>query len=78
MHNFFENLTSEGRQQHGRFIRNDQINVTHAFSSCVFQTDSVFFLTEKSSCLLSFSLVDERISQQAIAQLIRDPRYLRF
>ena len=29
-------------------------------------------------CLLSFSLIGERISQQAIAQLIGDPRYLRF
>ena len=29
-------------------------------------------------CLLSFSLIRERISQQAIAQLIGDPRYLRF
>jgi hypothetical protein len=28
--------------------------------------------------LLSFSLIGERISQQAIAQLIGDPRYLRF
>ena len=26
---------------------------------------------------LSFSLIGERISKQAIAQLIRDPRYLR-
>jgi hypothetical protein len=30
------------------------------------------------SSLLSFSLIGERISQQAIAQLIGDPRYLRF
>ena len=29
-------------------------------------------------CLLNFSLNGERISQQAIAQLIGDPRYLRF
>ena len=28
--------------------------------------------------LSSFSLIGERISQQAIAQLIGDPRYLRF
>ena len=29
-------------------------------------------------CLLSFSLIGERMSQQAVAQLIGDPRYLRF
>ena len=39
----FINLTSEGRQQHGGFINNNQMNVTHAFSSFVFQ-DSVFLL----------------------------------
>ena len=29
-------------------------------------------------CLSSVSLIGERISQQAIAQLIGDPKYLRF
>ena len=28
--------------------------------------------------LLSFSIIGERISQQAIAQLIGDPRHVRF
>ncbi len=34
-------------------------------------------LTATNLSLLSFSLSGERISQQAIAQLIGDPRYLR-
>jgi hypothetical protein len=35
-------------------------------------------LLSELGCLLSLSLIGEQISQQAIAQLIEDPRYLRF
>jgi hypothetical protein len=35
-------------------------------------------LLSELRCLLSLSLIGEQISQQAIAQLIGDPRYLRF
>jgi hypothetical protein len=46
----------------------------------VFQvaSDDTLNLDGISLSLLSSSLIGERISQQAIAQLIVDPRYLRF
>jgi hypothetical protein len=55
---------------------NKQLNentVEHSDQRIVTERHCCYF-----KCLLTFSLIGERISQKAIAQLIGDPKYLRF
>jgi hypothetical protein len=59
-----------------KHTNNKQLNentVEHSDQRIVTERHCCYF-----KCLLSFSFIGERISQKAIAQLIGDPRYLRF